>query len=225
MIRCVVFVNRAPPIWVPVAYGEDTAFDIWGVPGGNGAAGAEHHSRPLTADILLERQTRPYPHEENPNKLRSPSTNSKLKIWECHEISISESLRIPFSFPADMVGSGGSSSSRIRDEERFYCPPALRKQRELQKQRELLLQQKNEPAPSTRSSSPAADVRVAEDRLGTDDALSKPSVSSSSSPSISPSPTPTPSPPLPPSPAGNLDRLLESTTPVVPARYFSKVWK
>ncbi|KAG6528606.1 hypothetical protein ZIOFF_010785 [Zingiber officinale] len=103
-------------------------------------------------------------------------------------------------------------------EERFYCPPALRKQRELQKQQQLLLQKKKEAAPSTRSSSPAADVRVAEDRLGTDDALSKPSVSSSSSPSLSPSPTPTPSPPLPQSPAGNLDRLLESTTPVVPAR-------
>ncbi|XP_074589537.1 uncharacterized protein LOC141845370 isoform X2 [Curcuma longa] len=124
-----------------------------------------------------------------------------------------------------MVGSGGSSSSRIRDEERFYCPPALRKQRELQKQQQqqLMLQQKKEAEPSSRSSSPAADVRVAEDRLGMDDALSKPSVSSSSSsPSLSPSPTPTPSPPLPPAPAGNLDRLLESTTPVVPARYFSK---
>ncbi|WOL03276.1 hypothetical protein Cni_G11996 [Canna indica] len=124
-----------------------------------------------------------------------------------------------------MVGSGGSSSARVGGEDRFYTPPAVRKQRELQKQQRLqqqLLQQQKEATSITRPSPPAAEARVAEERFEPDDASLKPSVSSSSSPSPSPSPTPTPTPPLPPSPVGNLDQLLESTTPVVPARYFPK---
>lgn len=120
-----------------------------------------------------------------------------------------------------MVGSGGSSAARVSGTDRFYSPPAIRMKRELQKQQ--LLQQKEvmpRIRPSVGATATAAEVKVVEDRFDRDDASLKPSVSTSSSPS--PSPTP---PPVSPTPVGNLDRLLESTTPIVPARYFSKVWK
>ncbi|URE22136.1 hypothetical protein MUK42_16985 [Musa troglodytarum] len=121
-----------------------------------------------------------------------------------------------------MAGSGGSSSARVSGVDRFYSPPAVRRQLELQKQQQQ--QQKDEARLRTRPSpvattEAAADLMVAKERFERDDASSKRSVSSSSSPSPSASPTP---PPLPPSSVGNLNRLLESTTPVVPARYFSK---
>ncbi|THU62658.1 hypothetical protein C4D60_Mb01t07400 [Musa balbisiana] len=117
-----------------------------------------------------------------------------------------------------MVGSGGSSAARVSGTDRFYSPPAIRMKRELQKQQ--LLQQKEvmpRIRPSVGATATAAEVKVVEDRFDRDDASLKPSVSTSSSPS--PSPTP---PPVSPTPVGNLDRLLESTTPIVPARYFSK---
>ncbi|CAL9174275.1 unnamed protein product [Musa hybrid cultivar] len=119
-----------------------------------------------------------------------------------------------------MVGSGGSSAARVSGTDRFYSPPAIRRKLELQKKQQ---QQQKEVMPRIRPSvgatatATAADAKVVEDRFDRDDASLKPSVSTSSSPS--PSPTP---PPVSPTPVGNLDRLLESTTPIVPARYFSK---
>ncbi|WOL15814.1 hypothetical protein Cni_G24595 [Canna indica] len=118
-----------------------------------------------------------------------------------------------------MVASGGSSSARFHDFERFYSPPALRRQMEQQQKQKLQNQQQQQsptsrPArPSTPAATPSVESReFAESRVESDDSSSKPSVSSTPS-----SPRPTPPPP-----AGNLDRFLESTTPIVPARYFSK---
>ncbi|RWW10240.1 hypothetical protein BHE74_00017016 [Ensete ventricosum] len=130
-----------------------------------------------------------------------------------------------------MTGSGGSSSARVSGVDRFYSPPAVRRQLELQRQQQKLQQQRQQqkeeatlrtrPSPvATTEAVAVAEVMLAKERFERDDASSKRSLSSSSSPSPSPSPTP---PPLPPASVGNLYRLLESTTPVVPARYFSKV--
>ncbi|PKA58388.1 hypothetical protein AXF42_Ash013894 [Apostasia shenzhenica] len=126
-----------------------------------------------------------------------------------------------------MVVSGGSSSGRGLSVDRFYCPPALRRQLEQQRQQQLQQQEttlpkpvKAKPRPAT-PPAPAVEARIVESRLESDDS-SKPSVSSSSS-SASSSPSPSPSPPprtIPP--VGNLDRFLESTTPMVPAQHFSK---
>ncbi|XP_064994506.1 uncharacterized protein LOC135631039 isoform X3 [Musa acuminata AAA Group] len=119
-----------------------------------------------------------------------------------------------------MVGSGGSSAARVSGTDRFYNPPAIRRKLELQKKQQQQQQQKEvmpRIRPSVEATATAAEVKVVEDRFDRDDASLKPSVSTSSSPS--PSPTP---PPASPTPVGNLDRLLESTTPIVPARYFSK---
>ncbi|RWW64536.1 hypothetical protein BHE74_00028244 [Ensete ventricosum] len=127
-----------------------------------------------------------------------------------------------------MVGSGGSSAARVSGIDRFYSPPAIRRKLELQKQKQQQQQQQQQKEvmprirPSVGATATAAEVKVVEDRFDRDDASLKPSVSTSSSPSPSPSPTP---PPVSPTPVGNLDQLLESTTPIVPARYFSKVWK
>ncbi|CAD5163418.1 unnamed protein product [Musa acuminata subsp. malaccensis] len=122
-----------------------------------------------------------------------------------------------------MAGSGGSSSTRVSGVDRFYNPPAVRRQLELQKlqqqrqqQEEATLRTRPSPVATTEA---VAEVMVTKERFERDDVSSKRSLSSSSSPSPSPSLTP---PPLPASSVGNLYRLLESTTPVVPARYFSK---
>ncbi|URD88252.1 Heparan-alpha-glucosaminide [Musa troglodytarum] len=120
-----------------------------------------------------------------------------------------------------MGASGGSSSARFHGVDRFYSPPAVRKQIE-QQQKQKLQQQQQSPThrparPKPRPAQPAAQPLVesrdaADNRAESDDSSSKPSVSSSPS-----SPSPVPSPP-----AGNLDRFLEFTTPVVPARYLPK---
>ncbi|KAG1326217.1 hypothetical protein COCNU_01G001510 [Cocos nucifera] len=127
-----------------------------------------------------------------------------------------------------MAGSGGSSSSssssstRALSVDRFYNPPAVRRQLEQQKLlQQQQQQQRQRQSPPPRAAKPTArpspvpsppPIEVAENRAESDDSSSKPSVSSSSS---SPPPRPLP-------PAGNLDRFLESTTPVVPAQYFPK---
>ncbi|XP_020101025.1 proline-rich receptor-like protein kinase PERK9 [Ananas comosus] len=119
-----------------------------------------------------------------------------------------------------MVGSGvASSSARGLDVDRFYKSPPVRRQLEQQKK----LQQQQPPPPTQAAAPPQRPSRPKprpspptepESRLDSDDSSSKPSVSSSSS-SSSPSPLPIP-------PAGNLDRFLEATTPVVPAQHFPK---
>ncbi|KAG1371318.1 hypothetical protein COCNU_16G004120 [Cocos nucifera] len=103
-----------------------------------------------------------------------------------------------------MVLSGGSSSARGHGVDRFYNPPAIRRQ--LQQQQQQQQQSLQRPA---KTRPPPAVAPPAE----SDDSSSKPSVSSS--PSSSPSPRPAP-------PAGNLERFLQSTTPFVPAQYFPK---
>ncbi|XP_008797408.2 uncharacterized protein LOC103712618 [Phoenix dactylifera] len=129
-----------------------------------------------------------------------------------------------------MAGSGGlssssssSSSARGHGVDRFYNPPAVRRQLEQQKlQQQQQQQQQQQPQslpqrparPKARPSlvlSPPP-IEVAENRAELDESSSKPSVSSSSSSS----------PPRPLPPAGNLDRFLESTTPVVPIQYLPK---
>ncbi|CAL9065800.1 uncharacterized protein LOC135605293 isoform X1 [Musa acuminata AAA Group] len=123
-----------------------------------------------------------------------------------------------------MGASGGSSSARFHGVDRFYSPPAVRRQIEQQQKQKLQQQQQQQQSPThrparpkPRPAQPAAQPLVesrdaADNRAESDDSSSKQSVSSSPS---SPSP-------VPPPPAGNLDRFLEFTTPVVPARYLPK---
>lgn len=123
-----------------------------------------------------------------------------------------------------MGASGGSSSARFHGIDRFYSPPAVRRQIE-QQQKQKLQQQQQSPThrparPKPRPAQPAAQPLVesrdaADNRAESDDSSSKQSVSSSPA---------SPSPVQPP-PAGNLDRFLEFTTPVVPARFLPKVWQ
>lgn len=105
-----------------------------------------------------------------------------------------------------MQGSGGFPPSRGHGTDRFYNPPAIRRQ--LQQQQ----LQRQSPSPSPKQK-PAAvsEVREAENHADSDESPSKPSVC------------------CPPrSPSGNLDRFVEAMAPTVPAQYFSKVigrWK
>lgn len=116
--------------------------------------------------------------------------------------------------PSEMAGSVSSSSARSLGVGRFYSPPHRRQQELLQQ--ELLQQQEKPQRPvKTRQKPggpPELEAREVESRVDSDDSSSKPSMSASPSP-----------PPTPPPPAGNLDRFLQSTTPVVPALYPTKV--
>ncbi|XXG80556.1 hypothetical protein AAC387_Pa09g1394 [Persea americana] len=99
-----------------------------------------------------------------------------------------------------MQGSGGFPPSRGHGTDRFYNPPAIRRQ--LQQQQ----LQRQSPSPSPKQK-PAAvsEVREAENHADSDESPSKPSVC------------------CPPrSPSGNLDRFVEAMAPTVPAQYFSK---
>lgn len=124
-----------------------------------------------------------------------------------------------------MVISGGTSSGRGLGVDRFYNPPAVRRQLEQQRQQqqEEATQQRQVKAKPKLATPPVAstdvDRPVVENRAESDDS-SKPSLSSSSS-SSSASHSPSPSPPprsMPP--VANLDRFLESTTPRIPPQYF-----
>ncbi|KAH0461388.1 hypothetical protein IEQ34_008963 [Dendrobium chrysotoxum] len=124
-----------------------------------------------------------------------------------------------------MVMSGGTSSGRGLGVDRFYSPPAVRRQLEQQRQQQLqqeaTLQRpvKAKPKPATPHFMAAAaiDRPVVENRAESDDS-SKPSLSSSSSSSASHSPSPSP-PPRSMPPVANLDRFLEFTTPMVPPQH------
>ncbi|ONK55582.1 uncharacterized protein A4U43_UnF1160, partial [Asparagus officinalis] len=101
-----------------------------------------------------------------------------------------------------MVVSGASSSARGHGIDRFYNPPAVRRQ----------LQHALEGVACEWS----GDRRGACGR-GRIDSSSKLAVTSSSNSNSSSLP-----PSTPPTPAGNLDRFIESTTPVVPVQYRRK---
>nr|DAD38171.1 TPA_asm: hypothetical protein HUJ06_008812 [Nelumbo nucifera] len=96
-----------------------------------------------------------------------------------------------------MSGSGGFAFARSHDGDRFYNPPPMRRH-----QQQLLQQQLQRPT------KPKAPVK-AENKMESDDSTSSKRSVRSSSPTRQTSST-------------NLDRFLESTTPVVPAQYFSK---
>ncbi|XP_057471210.1 uncharacterized protein LOC130773249 [Actinidia eriantha] len=95
-----------------------------------------------------------------------------------------------------------SASERVRirrGEDRFYSPPAMRRQRQQQSK----LKKLSKPKPTD------LEKRVESDDCSSSETTTVPWVSSSFSP---------------PRPSGstNLDRFLEHTTPIVPAQYFSK---
>lgn len=115
-----------------------------------------------------------------------------------------------------MSNSGGFAVSRSHGGDRFYSPPAIRRQHEqmlLQQQQQQFqrLQQQQQQLQRTVKVEAAAEVgnRIDLDESGT--ALSKQSVVCSSSPTG------------PPTNATNLDRLLESVTPFVSAQHNSEV--
>ncbi|KAI8574795.1 hypothetical protein RHMOL_Rhmol01G0381400 [Rhododendron molle] len=107
-----------------------------------------------------------------------------------------------------MSGSGGFAVSRTHGGDRFYNPPPVRRQQLLLQQEKLQRQQLLRPAKSDE----------AENRTDSDDStttLSKPTPSVCSSSS---------SPPRPPAAdVTNLDRLVESVTPFIPARLSPEV--
>ncbi|KAH0460990.1 hypothetical protein IEQ34_008565 [Dendrobium chrysotoxum] len=118
-----------------------------------------------------------------------------------------------------MVGS----SARTHGVDRFYNPPAIRRQLEQQQRQQRELQNQSSPVqtrkpaaapaarPKHRPSPPLPDPPM-DNRAELDVSSSKASVSSShSSTSTSEQPP------------GNLDRFLQSTTPIVPALYFRKM--
>ncbi|KAJ0978586.1 hypothetical protein J5N97_014060 [Dioscorea zingiberensis] len=111
--------------------------------------------------------------------------------------------------------AGASSSARVHGVDRFYNPPALRRQLQMNKMK--LQEQQEQPPPPSQKPPPRPQVAAADSHAESDDSSSKPSVSSSSSSSSSSSPSP-----RPPAVAGNLNRFLDSTTPTVPAQYFCK---
>lgn len=115
-----------------------------------------------------------------------------------------------------MSNSGGFAVSRSHGGDRFYSPPAIRRQHEqmlLQQQQQQFqrLQQQQQQLQRTVKVEAAAEVgnRIDLDESGT--ALSKQSVVCSSSPTG------------PPTNATNLDRLLESVTPFVSAQHNSEL--
>ncbi|KAF7153107.1 hypothetical protein RHSIM_Rhsim01G0288000 [Rhododendron simsii] len=104
-----------------------------------------------------------------------------------------------------MSGSGGFAVSRTHGGDRFYTPPGRRRQLLLQ-QEKLQRQQLLRPLKSDAAAE-------AENRTDSDDStttLSKPTPSVCSSSSSPPRP--------PPADVTNLDRLVESVTPFIPAR-------
>ncbi|XP_031110958.1 uncharacterized protein LOC116015094 isoform X1 [Ipomoea triloba] len=113
-----------------------------------------------------------------------------------------------------MSNSGGFAVSRSHGGDRFYSPPAIRRQHEqmlLQQQQQQFQRLQQQQLQRTVKVEAAAEVgnRIDLDESGT--ALSKQSVVCSSSPTG------------PPTNATNLDRLLESVTPFVSAQHNSEL--
>ena len=108
-----------------------------------------------------------------------------------------------------MSGSGGFAVPRTLGEDRFYKTPAVRLHQQLLQQQQL---QRQQPQQLPKPGKSEAEIRTDSEDLTT--ALSKPSAVRSSSP---------------PRPAAtdmtNLDRLMESVTPLVPTQYLPEVSK
>lgn len=110
-----------------------------------------------------------------------------------------------------MSGSGGFAVSRTHGGDRFYNPPPVRRQQLLLQQEKLQRQRLLRPVKSDAAAE-------AENRTDSDDStttLSKPTPSVCSSSSSPPRP--------PPADVTNLDRLVESVTPFIPARVSPEV--
>ncbi|KAJ0978575.1 hypothetical protein J5N97_014049 [Dioscorea zingiberensis] len=86
--------------------------------------------------------------------------------------------------------AGASSSARVHGVDRFYNPPALRRQLQMNKMK--LQEQQEQPPPPSQKPPPRPQVAAADSHAESDDSSSKPSVSSSSSSSSSSSLSPRP---------------------------------
>lgn len=107
-----------------------------------------------------------------------------------------------------MSGSGGFAVSRTPSGDRLYNSPAMRRHQQLLLQQQQQVEQKRHQQQRQLRSEPPPE---AEARTDSDDStLSKPSVCSAS-------------PPRPAANMTNIDRLVESVTPIVPAQYHSEV--
>ena len=108
-----------------------------------------------------------------------------------------------------MSNSGGFALTRTHGSDRFYNPPPVRKHQQLllqQQQHKRQLHSQKAVKPEKRVDSAEAETRTDSD----DSALSGPNSVCSSSPPRNADST-------------NLDRLVESVTPFVPAQLFSEV--
>ncbi|XP_017981059.1 PREDICTED: uncharacterized protein LOC18613631 [Theobroma cacao] len=117
-----------------------------------------------------------------------------------------------------MSNSGGFAVTRAHTGDRFYNPPAVRRQQQLLQQQQLQRQQLQRPLqkelqrPSKKESRVNLVDSMAEARTDSDEStLSRPNSVCSASPS---------SPKI--ANLTNLDRLMESVTPFVPAQCFSE---
>ncbi|EOX95181.1 Uncharacterized protein TCM_004737 [Theobroma cacao] len=117
-----------------------------------------------------------------------------------------------------MSNSGGFAVTRAQTGDRFYNPPAVRRQQQLLQQQQLQRQQLQRPLqkelqrPSKKESRVNLVDSMAEARTDSDEStLSRPNSVCSASPS---------SPKI--ANLTNLDRLMESVTPFVPAQCFSE---
>ncbi|XP_058222613.1 uncharacterized protein LOC131332417 [Rhododendron vialii] len=117
-----------------------------------------------------------------------------------------------------MSGSGGFAVSRTHGGDRFYNPPPVRRQQLLLQQEKLQRQQEKLQRQQLLRPLKSDAAAEAENRTDSDDStttLSKPTPSVCSSSS---------SPPRPPAAdVTNLDRLVESVTPFIPARLSPEV--
>ncbi|XXG54010.1 hypothetical protein AAC387_Pa03g1996 [Persea americana] len=109
-----------------------------------------------------------------------------------------------------MQGSGAVSLSRSHGTDRFYNPPAVRRQLQ---QQEL---QRERAAAAAAAAKPKASPPAAPEACEVENRVESSDESSSSKPSVCSSPPPLRLPP------GNLDRFIEAMTPTVPAQYLSK---
>ncbi|XP_015086319.1 AF4/FMR2 family member 4-like isoform X2 [Solanum pennellii] len=121
-----------------------------------------------------------------------------------------------------MSGSGSFAVSRSHGADRFYNPPAMRRQQQLQRQQQQQQQQSQQQQqqrqPVQRAVKAEAAVVAAEvgNRTDSDDSTNTTTLSKTSSVCSA-------SPPRPPINVTNLDRLMESVTPFVPAQHFTEV--
>ncbi|KAI7980555.1 hypothetical protein LOK49_Contig136G00007 [Camellia lanceoleosa] len=145
---------------------------------------------------------------------RSSFFSIQIPFHSSLKFTVSEILKLhiyTYEFKA-MSGSGGFAVSRAHGGDRFYNPPAIRRhhQQLLLQQQQLNWQHRRLPRPVK---PPEVAAVEAENRTDSDDSmttlLKPPSVSLFSIP-------------RPLTNVTNLDRLVESVTPFVPAQYFSE---